>query len=134
MIEEINNIVNSKYFTGVLMILLNIGSKYANIQLSKTQQQFFKGSIFRQLLIFTVAWSATKDIYVSIVLTASFHILTSYLFNEQCKYCILPKSWQEFETVLDLNKDGKVSKQEIDTAVGILRKAKRQEQFRNFRR
>ena len=66
MIEEINNIVNSKYFTGVLMILLNIGSKYANIQLSKTQQQFFKGSIFRQLLIFTVAWSATKDIYVSI--------------------------------------------------------------------
>ena len=66
MIEELNNITNSKYFTGVLMILLNIGSKYANIQLSKTQQEFFKGSIFRQLLIFTVAWSATKDIYVSI--------------------------------------------------------------------
>ena len=62
MIEELNNIVNSKYFTGILMILLNIGSKYANIQLSKTQQQFFKGAIFRQLLIFTVAWSATKDI------------------------------------------------------------------------
>ena len=134
MIEEINNIVNSKYFTGVLMILLNIGSKYANIQLSKTQQQFFKGAIFRQLLIFTVAWSATKDIYVSIVLTASFHVLTNYLFNEQCKYCIIPKKWQQFETVLDLNKDGHVSKQEIDTAVGILRKAKRQEQFRNFRR
>ena len=134
MIEEINNIVNSKYFTGVLMILLNIGSKYANIQLSKTQQQFFKGAIFRQLLIFTVAWSATKDIYVSIVLTASFHILTNYLFNEQCKYCIIPKKWQEFETVLDLNKDGQVSQNEINTAVEILRKAKRQEQFRNFRR
>ena len=134
MIEELNNILNSKYFTGVLMILLNIGSKYANIQLSKTQQQFFKGSIFRQLLIFTVAWSATKDIYVSIVLTASFHILTNYLFNEQCKYCIIPKKWQQFETVLDLNKDGQVTQNEINTAVQILKKAKRQEQFRNFQR
>jgi len=116
------------------MILLNIGSKYAQIELSKTQQDFFKSSIFRQLLIFTVAWSATKDIYASIVLTAAFHILTNYLFNEKCKYCIIPKKYQSLDVVLDLNKDGQVSKAEIDTAVKILKKAKYQEQFRNFQR
>jgi len=131
MLEEL---ANSKYFTGILMILLNIGSKYAQIELSKTQEEFFKSSIFRQLLIFTVAWSATKDFYTSITLTAAFFILTSYLFNEKCKYCIVPKKWQSFETVLDTNKDGKVSKEEVDTAVKILKKAKIQEQFRNFQR
>jgi len=130
----LEDITSSKYFTGVLMILLNIGSKYAQIELSKTQQDFFKSSIFRQLLIFTVAWSATKDIYASIVLTAAFHILTNYLFNEKCKYCIIPKKYQSLDVVLDLNKDGQVSKAEIDTAVKILKKAKYQEQFRNFQR
>ncbi len=134
MFENLDEITNSKYFTGILMILLNIGSKYAQIELSQTQQEFFKSSIFRQLLIFTVAWSSTKDIYTSIVLTAAFHILTNYLFNEKCKYCIVPKKWQSFKTVLDVNKDGVISKREVDTAVRILRKAKMQEQFRNFRR
>jgi hypothetical protein len=130
----LEDITSSKYFTGVLMILLNIGSKYVQIDLSKTQQDFFKSSIFRQLLIFTVAWSATKDIYASIVLTASFHILTNYLFNEKCKYCIIPKKYQSLEVILDANKDGEISKNEINTAVKILKKAKYQEQFRNFQR
>ena len=128
MFEEITN---SKYFSGVLMILLNIGSKYANMELSKTQEQFFRGAIFRQLLIFTVAFSATKDIYISFILTASFHILSTYLFNENCKFCIIPKKWQQFETTLDLNRDGRVTKDEVDRAVAILKRAKMQEQFRN---
>lgn len=130
----LEDITSSKYFTGILMLLMNIGSKYAQIELSKTQQQFFKSSIFRQLLIFTVAWSATKDVYASIVLTAAFHILTNYLFNEKCKYCIIPKKYQTMEVVLDVNKNGQVSKAEIDTATKILKKAKYQEQFRNFQR
>ena len=119
----LEDITSSKYFTGILMLLMNIGSKYAQIELSKTQQQFFKSSIFRQLLIFTVAWSATKDVYASIVLTAAFHILTNYLFNEKCKYCIIPKKYQTMEVVLDVNKNGQVSKAEIDTATKNTKKS-----------
>jgi len=130
----LEDITSSKYFTGILMLLLNIGSKYAQIELTKTQEQFFKSAMFRQLLIFTVAWSATKDVYASIVLTASFHILTNYLFNEKCKYCIIPKKYQTMEVALDINKNGQVTKQEIALATKILKKAKYQEQFRNFQR
>ena len=71
----------NKYILGIAMILVNIGSKYATIEISQTQKQLFRSSIFRQLLIFTIIWTATKDIIISLTLTASFHILTNYLFN-----------------------------------------------------
>ncbi|MDC0141966.1 hypothetical protein OAI84_00030 [bacterium] len=121
MLESLNN---SKYFAGIIMIMLNIGSKYTTIELSKTQKQFFKSSIFRQLMIFTIVWSATKDIIISLILTASFHVLTNYLFNEKCKYCIIPKRWQEFEESLDFDKNGVVTDNEVKRAISILKKAK----------
>ena len=41
--------------------------------------------------MFTVVFIATKDIYVSLVITAIFIILVSGLFNENSKYCIVTK-------------------------------------------
>jgi uncharacterized protein YuzE len=38
------------------------------------------------------------------------------------------------EVALDINKNGQVTKQEIALATKILKKAKYQEQFRNFQR
>ena len=35
---------------------------------------------------------ATKDIYVSLILTAVFIVLVSGLFNENSKYCIVKKA------------------------------------------
>ena len=32
----------NKYFAGLMIVLLNIGSKYNTIELSKSQQNFFK--------------------------------------------------------------------------------------------
>ena len=123
----------NKYILGIAMILVNIGSKYATIEISQTQKQFFRSSIFRQLLIFTIIWTATKDIIISLTLTASFHILTNYLFNEKCKYCIIPKKWQAFEEALDFDKNGVVTKDEVNRALNILKKAKAQEKFSNFK-
>ena len=115
------------------MILLNVGSKYASIELSPTQKQFFKSSIFRQLLVFTIIWVGTKDIIISLILTASFHILTNYLFNEKCKYCIIPQKWQTFEETLDLDKNGIITKEEVNRAISILKRAKTQEKLGNFK-
>ena len=40
-----NKINNSKIFAGIIMIMLNIGSKYITIKLSKSQEEYFKNSI-----------------------------------------------------------------------------------------
>ena len=106
------------------MILLNIGSKYISIKLSKTQESYLKNSAARQILIFAICWMGTRDIMTSLILTTVFIVLTQHLFHEKSKFCILPESWKVFEDVLDLDGDGKVSDDEVKKAMKILKKAK----------
>ena len=47
---------NSKFFAGLVMIMLNIGSKYITIELSKSQEAYLKNSVGRQILIFAISW------------------------------------------------------------------------------
>tara|TARA_Y100000780_G_C13692883_1_gene420265 strand:+ start:5224 stop:5601 length:378 start_codon:yes stop_codon:yes gene_type:complete len=113
------------------MIMLNIGSKYVTVELSKTQEQYLKNSIGRQLLVFSIVWMGVRDIYKSLVLTGIFIILTDYLFNERSKLCILPMKYRNLEDMLDTNDDGKVSKKEINKALQTLHKAKQQSKREN---
>jgi hypothetical protein len=122
-IQKLNN---SKVFTGIMMILLNIGSKYVTVKLSKSQEAYFRNNIAREVLIFVVCWMGTRDLYISLFLTASFYVLSQHLFNEESRYCVLPKKYREFHLLLDTNKDGEISQQEIADAVKILSKARMQ--------
>ena len=119
---------HSKFFAGLVMVMLNVGSKYVTIKLSDSQRNILnKYSIFRQLLIFSVFWMGTKDLYTSLIMTAVFIILTQHIFNEESKFCLMPKKWMEFETAMDKNKDGVLSEEEIDNAIKILHKTKIQQ-------
>ena len=120
----LQNLNNSKLFAGMVMILLNIGSKYISIKLSKTQESYLKGSVARQMLLFAICWMGTKDIMISLILTAVFIVLTQHLFHEKSKFCILPENWKVFEDILDLDGDGKISDEEVKKAMKILKKAK----------
>jgi hypothetical protein len=119
---------NSKFFGGIIMLVLNIFSKYVTVKLSKTQEQFLQNTIARQLLIFAMAWMGTRDIYIAITLTAAFFILTQYLFNEESSFCIIPKHLRVINDLIDTNDDNKISPKEIRDAIEVLEKAKRQKQ------
>ena len=121
---------NSKFFAGIVMIMLNIGSKYVTVELSKSQEQYLKNNIGRQLLIFAISWMGSRDILIALALTAIFTILTDHLFNEESALCIIPKKYRKYEHLLDLNKDNVVTDEEIKKATEILEKAKRKEQKR----
>ena len=122
-LDEINK---SKLFAGLAMLMLNIGSKYIVIELSPNQEAYFRNNIARQLLIFSIAWMGTRDILISLYITAAFTILTQFLLNENSMLCVLPKSLQKMNSVLDTNNDGVISKKEVDDAIKILNKAKNQ--------
>jgi hypothetical protein len=117
---------HSKLFAGVIMLLMNIGSRYIQVKFSKSQEAFLKNYVVREVLIFAVCWMATRDIYLSIILTASFFVLTEHLFNEESSYCVLPQKYRELHLAVDTNNDGEISAKEIDEAVEILKKAKLQ--------
>lgn len=109
----------NKYFTGIMMILLNIGSRYVAMDLSETQQRILSSVWVRRALVFTIVFIATRDIKVSLLLTLMFVILISGLFNGKSRYCILPKSYLE----LDKDNDGEISPEEIKAAYEKLVKA-----------
>lgn len=126
----LSHLNNSKFFAGIVMILMNIGSKYITIELSKSQEQYLKNTIGRQLLIFAISWMGSRDILIALALTAVFVTLTDHLFNEDSKFCIIPQKYRNFERILDLDKDNIVTEEELRKATEILEKAKKREQRR----
>lgn len=127
-IMELNQ---NSYFVGIIMLLMNIGSKYISIELSKTQEQFIKNNIGRQLLIFSIVWMGVRDIYKSLILTAIFVLLADHLFNENSSLCILPKHMSLIRSAIDINDDDEISETEINNALNLLDKAKKQIKQKN---
>ena len=119
---------NSKFFAGVVMIMLNVGSKFITIQFSKSTEQYLKMSVTKDILVFAMAWMGTRDIYAAIGLTAAFSILSGYLFNEESKFCIVPHKYRILHKLIDTNNDGDVTDTEIAAAVALLEKSKREKQ------
>jgi len=114
---------NSKFFAGVIMILLNVGSKFVAIQFSKSTEDYFKFSLSKQIIIFAMAWMGTRDIYVALGLTAIFTILSDHFLNEESPYCIIPENLRR---AVDTNDDGTVSHEELNSAIAVLEKAKKE--------
>ncbi len=116
----------SKIFGGVMVILLNIGSKYTLMKFSPTQEAFLRNMITRQVLMFCMIWTATRDIVVSILLTAALHILTEYMFNEKSRFCVIPQRYQKLEKAMDTDDDGEVNDIELNKAINVLERAKKE--------
>ena len=119
---------NSKFFAGIIMILLNVGSKFITIQFSKSTEEYMKYSLSKQILVFAMAWMGTRDIYAALGLTAVFTILSEHLFNEESTLCIVPHKYRVLDKLVDTNDDGAVSEPELAAAIVVLEKAKREKQ------
>ena len=119
---------NSKFFAGVVMILLNVGSKFIQIQFSRSTEEYLKWSVSKQILVFAMAWMGTRDIYVALGLTAVFTVLSDHLFNEESAFCIVPHKYRILHKLVDTNSDGTVSETELASAIAVLEKAKKEKQ------
>jgi hypothetical protein len=122
----IKSLDNSKLFAGIVMILLNVGSKFIAIQFSQSTEQYLKMNISKQILVFAMAWLGTREIYPSLLLTAAFVILSEHLFNEESPYCIVPHRYRVLQKLIDTNDDGQVSEVELNEAIKVLEKSKRE--------
>ncbi len=112
---------DSKFFAGIVMLVMNIGSKYIVVELSHTQESFMKYTLGRLLLIFSILWIGTRDIVTSLLLTAVFVLLVDYLFNENSRYCIIPEKYKELREELG----EEVTQQEVNEAIYTLKKARK---------
>tara|TARA_B100000902_G_scaffold54391_1_gene61097 strand:- start:46 stop:504 length:459 start_codon:yes stop_codon:yes gene_type:complete len=123
--KGIRSLNSNKFFAGLIMLTLNLGSKFITIKFSPSQEAYLKNTVGRQLLIFAIAWIGTRDIYYSLGLTAIFVVLADYLFNESSKFCVLPQSFKDLKKDIDLNNDGVISNDELEKAIKTLQKHKK---------
>ena len=123
---SLNSLNNSKLLLGIMMLLLNIGSRYIELGFTKTQEEALRNGLGRELLIFAVVFMGTRDIVVSTLMTAAFIILSDYIFNEKSKFCIASKRMKRIAEIVDTNNDNEISPEEERKALETLHKADKQ--------
>jgi hypothetical protein len=76
-ISVLDAINTNKFFIGVMMILLNIGSRHLVDEFSGSQEEYSRNLLLRRIAIFAVCFIATRDVVHSTLLTAGYIIIAS---------------------------------------------------------
>lgn len=87
----ITNLNGSKYFAGIMMLLLNIGGKQISKEISFFHENVMNYPIVRRIFVFVAVFIATKDIKISLIVTALFVLIVTGLLHEDSDYCVLSK-------------------------------------------
>ncbi len=138
--ENVAYLNNSKFFAGVVIILLNIGSRFINFKFNKSTEKYLKIILSKHLFIFAVVWMGTRDIYLSLIYSSILIFIMDVLLNDESKYCVIPHRYRHlFDMEEDEILNGKVTDEEVDKSRKILEKYENQkkedfkkEAYQNF--
>ena len=122
--KSVRDLNQSKIFAGLMIITLNISSRFVNLKLSKTMEAYLKYTFSKQILIFAIIWMGTRDIYIALPGVIVFTILMDFLFNEESEFCCLPETFVNQQK--DLLENDKVSEEDVIKAKATLEKAEKQ--------
>ena len=78
------------YVSGLIMLLLNVGTSYLMQDLMPIAHRIFSSYWVRRLVFFAIFFTATRDLRVSILMTILFTLLVDLFLNEQSEYCLIP--------------------------------------------
>jgi len=90
----VHRLNNSLFFAGIVMLTLNIGARYIELKLDPSTENFLKTALTKEVLVFSVSWMGTRDLILSLVLTAVFVVLADYGLNAKSRYCIMPEKYR----------------------------------------
>jgi len=117
--EHVTNINESKIFAGLMIVILNIASKFVNFKFGPTAEKYLKYTFSRQILVFAMTWMGTRDIYIATILTLVFILFFDVLFNEDSRFCILPENLKEYYQNLDKEEKTIDEKEYVEAMVTV---------------
>jgi len=129
--NAISSLNSSTFFAGIMMICLNIGSRYIQLNLDESTESYIKYALTKEILVFTISWMATRNIYTALVLTAVFVVLADFILNEKSKYCLLPKKFIKSRKLGEFTDNKVITEKEVNDAIELLEKAKVQKNKSN---
>ena len=129
--KAVSSLNSSTFFAGIMMICLNIGSRYIQLNLDESTESYIKYALTKEILVFTISWMATRNIYTALVLTAVFVVLADFALNEKSKYCILPKDFIKSRKLGEYTNNKVITEKEFNDAMEIVQKYKTQKSKSN---
>jgi hypothetical protein len=120
---------SSKIFAGLMIIILNISSKFVTIKMSKSMESYLKYTFSRDILVFAIVWMGTRDIYIAICMTILFIFCIDFLFNENSRFCCLPERFTNYHTELLETNTKALTQADIEQMKNILDKLGNIENF-----
>ena len=130
--NQINVLNNSKIFAGIMIILLNLSTRFVNFKLSKTTEAYLKNTFSTQVLVFAIAWMGSRDIYIALIVTAIFILFTEYLFNEDSEFCVFSEEFKDYHNAKqerEKEEAEEVTEEDIIKAKRVLEKAQKAEKI-----
>lgn len=125
--NQVQVLNNSKMFTGLMILTLNIASRFVNFKMSKTMEAYLKFRFSKYMLIFAIAWMGVRDIYIALFIVFLFIILTDYLLDEESMFYILPEEFKDYHiSMLENESEETITPADIKKAEETLAKAKKQ--------
>jgi len=98
-LDSILHLFNSNpYFIGLMMLMLNLGGRFIGMEVTKQQEQFLQHPWVRRVLIFTVLFVGTRNVWVAFWATLVVVLLLGYLFNENSAMCLFGQGGQTGST------------------------------------
>jgi|UniRef100_A0A6C0DQD0 hypothetical protein len=86
MLEQVNAVATSPFAIGIMLLLSNVASRYIVHEFSANDEEYGNNILLRRLAVFAVCFVGTRDLVVSILLTAGFVVLAGGLFRGKSVY------------------------------------------------
>jgi hypothetical protein len=126
--DNLKWINDSKVFAGIIILILNVSSKFTTVPISKVMESYLKHTFSKYLLVFAISWMGTRDMFVALFMTCLFAVVMGMLLNEESPFCCLSEGFTTEHLSL-LEEDGgdpdTLTKQEIESAMKTLEKAQK---------
>ena len=85
--EELMKSLNTNmFFIGIMMLVLNIGSRYIVHEFSDDDEEYRQNIVLRRFAIFAACFVGTRDLFVSLVLTAVFVVISTGIYHSKSIY------------------------------------------------
>lgn len=130
--NKISMLNQSKVFAGMMIVILNIASRFVTFSVSKTVESYLKYTFSRNILVFAATWMGTRDIYIAGIMTLVFIIAVDGLFHEDSIICCLPDTViKDHVNKLETMENKAPTEDEILKAKRVLERAKKGDQLRD---
>lgn len=116
---------NNRAFSAFCMILLNIGSRYVNLNITTSQEFYIRKFMQPEFIIFAISWMGSRDVFIALIITLVYTLMSRFFFNENSSLCIFKDKMQKLRKMIDTNNDNRISEDELEKAISILAKMKK---------